>query len=581
MDWKNGDLEGIMATKQILGNEAGSIAALKIVGLSVNQDDLTTVTVTFSKEVMTQEPTYYKITYQKINGLGGSDIGSPTAQNFNVDPEDDLSFVISNLDEGAAYDFKVQAYRNTAFGSSISTEIALTSASFNGKVIGSAGDPKAISSGKSYLEITGPSEKNKFAVATREFASIPNPTILSQSSQGVSFATAYYSFGTSLYMRPTINNSKQGGGIGFFTNSEGTKGYFILIESTSLAASQGKKEIRVVKADGTELKTLKDSQQSAGTTFDGIYGGVQYNIDIKVKIAAQRVDMIIYINGFKIIASDENAYSSVTGKNLILTPSKNVALLASSGTLAFDYVYGTNIDKDSYDNASYITNFYEGQFSNDLIDVAYGDTIYNSSADQDVYETKKDMVDEFGTTVREISRHIVKFDSRPAFPIKWSTGNNKLVKIIASKSSAFGGEAYLLNNTSTTIPVSDNNYAAFYIFGNTLSQSGELEYSTDETDTYNTKEPVIFQSKWLQSQADVKSLAEWIKGNVVNKGKMVEMEVFGNPIINIGDIVTITHPLQGLDAGNLEKFIVTNINHSYNNGLETRIKCRLIATEMV
>ena len=570
-----------MAVKKTSGQEPGAVNTLNITGLSVNQDNLNTVTVTFSKEAMTDVPTSYNITYQKITALGGSTVGSPSVQNFSVDPEDELSFTISSLEESQTYRFEVQAFKNASFGYSLTTEIVLTSTNFNGKVLGSEADPKAISSGKSYLEITGPLEKNKFSVATRQFTAIPDPVIATVNSQGVVFETSYYSFGTSLYMRPTINNSKQGGGMGFFTNSEGTRGYFIIIESTSLAASQGKKEIRVVKADGTELKTLKDSQQSAGTTFDGIYGGVQYNLDIKVKISAQRVDMIIYINGFKIIASDENAYSSVTGKNLIVAPTKNVALLASSGTVAFDYVYGTDIEAQNYENASYAVNFYEGQFSNDLLDIAYGDTIYNSSADEDVYQIKKDMVDEFGTTVREISRHIVKFDSRPAFPIKWSTGNNKLVKIIASKQSSFGGEAYLLNNTSTTIPVADSNYAAFYIFGNTLSQSGELEYSTDEANTYSTKEPVIFQSKWIQSQSDAKSLAEWIKSNVVNKGKIVEIQTFGNPLLNIGDIVSITHPLQGFEAGNSEKFIITNINQSYNNGLETTIKCRLIATEMV
>jgi hypothetical protein len=236
-----------MATKPQAGNESGSIAALKIVGLAVNQDDLTTVTVTFSKEVMTQEPTGYEITYQKLTELGGSLTGTPTTQNFSVDPEDELSFSIANLDPGAAYRFKVQAFKNLAFGSSVSTSIALTAVSFNGKVIGSSGDPKAISSGKSYLEITGPLTKNQFAVATREFGAITLPTPSSITSQGVSYNSGYFSFGTSLYMRPTINNSKQGGGIGFFTNVEGTRGYFILIDSTSLAASQGKKEIRVVK----------------------------------------------------------------------------------------------------------------------------------------------------------------------------------------------------------------------------------------------------------------------------------------------------------------------------------------------
>jgi hypothetical protein len=85
---------------------------------------------------------------------------------------------------------------------------------------------------------------------------------------------------------------------------------------------------------------------------------------------------------------------------------------------------------------------------------------------------------------------------------------------------------------------------------------------------------VIFQSEWLQNLSDVESLGQWIKSNIINRGKTVTMEVFGNPLISVGDIVTINYTYQGL-AGT-EKFIVTSVQNSYQEGLSTNITCRTL-----
>jgi hypothetical protein len=52
------------------------------------------------------------------------------------------------------------------------------------------------------------------------------------------------------------------------------------------------------------------------------------------------------------------------------------------------------------------------------------------------------------------------------------------------------------------------------------------------------------------------------------------MEVFGNPLISVGDIVTVKYTYQGF-AG-IEKLIVTSVSHRYSNGLETSITCRTL-----
>jgi hypothetical protein len=52
------------------------------------------------------------------------------------------------------------------------------------------------------------------------------------------------------------------------------------------------------------------------------------------------------------------------------------------------------------------------------------------------------------------------------------------------------------------------------------------------------------------------------------------MQIFGNPLISVGDIVSITNTYQGLSG--LENFIVTEVKHSFSEGLETSITCRTL-----
>jgi hypothetical protein len=52
------------------------------------------------------------------------------------------------------------------------------------------------------------------------------------------------------------------------------------------------------------------------------------------------------------------------------------------------------------------------------------------------------------------------------------------------------------------------------------------------------------------------------------------MNVFGNPLISVGDIITVNYPYHQFD--NTQNIIVTSVNHEYNNGLTTSIVGRTI-----
>jgi hypothetical protein len=381
-------------------------------------------------------------------------------------------------------------------------------------------------------------------------------------------------------MKDTLENTLHAGGLGFFLNESATSGYYIIMESTSSSAAiLDKKSVRIEKWIGSNKIPLKEVGTRTESTIEGIFGGRTYNVDVKVKIENQSVTITAFINGYGITVTDTTykINNKVEAKSTILPPTKKMSLVCTRGEVAFDYGYANTLTLKQYNDRISEINIYQGQFNNDLINTSYGDLIYiaDYKADEIAANNKKAVaVDEFGTVVREIVTRDVSFNKRPAYPTMWSTGINPFAKILGSKISNFGSKIFVMNNTSQTIPLSNGAEASFFLLGNSLGNSGELEYSTDELNDYVNKEPAVFISSWLQNESDVKSLANWIKSNVVNKGKIINMTIFGNPLVSVGDIVSIKNTYQGLSGD--ENFIVTEVKHSFSEGLETSIACRTL-----
>lgn len=557
----------------------GAIQVNMITDSIIEQVSATSVSIEPMTTGMTETPTSYSVYYIKMLN---ETMPSQNAGDNGIVNSTTIPLTVTGLTPGDTYKFKTTAYLNGISGNWVESPLfTLSKEATTAKVISSAIDEKKLTAGKSYMTLTNDNASQKsYSLIYRDFDAIRMPQGLEviQTSPGgidtpvTSYSTLCYSFGTTFFMDSNINNPTQGGGLGFFVSEFGSSGYYIFIESTSLSASQDNKSVRIVKIQGNKVKVLSDTQSSAVNTLEGVYGGQSYVVDVKIKISGIDVEIVAYINGFKITATDKTNYLT-SPYTKILGPTQTVALLCTKGTAHFDYVYGTDISLEQYNDSAYKLNFYQGQFSNDLLNTSFGDLTYYANNSDDVLNSKQTMIDEFGTVVREIAKQTVRFQN-PSYPVKWSTGNNPLVNLIGYKINNFGAEAYVLNNTSITIPLSDQNNFNFYLFGNTLGQSGTLEYETKDLAEYVTKEPVIFESKWLQNESDVKSLATWIKEHVVNRGKIVNLKIFGNPLISVGDIVTIKYTYQGFDGS--QKLIVTNVLHQYNQGLETSIVCRTL-----
>lgn len=374
----------------------------------------------------------------------------------------------------------------------------------------------------------------------------------------------YYSFGTNMYMKAAADSIINCGGIMIFSSNYGQTGYFISIQSADSADIYKQNAFRILKLEGGSVYAIDDSQQATAGKFASIYNGESYKIDILVKKTSGRVDIVAYINGFKITASDINSDT-----NTALPATNAMSLVCAEGTVFFDYVYSTNSDYESYKNQTIYNNL-GGKFSRAILNSAFGENLLSNNTN----ESSNASIEEFGTAARELRYYNVKYSTPPAYPSYATTGSNGLISIIGQKLTSFGAELYVLNNSSMFASLSDGDVNNLWVIGKNVVRTGEIEYLDDQAGKFSTPEPVIFQSTWIQKNSDAVALAEWIKNSWSKKQQVFELTITGNPLMSVGDIVVLKYSYLGLDG--TQKFIVTNVNQSYSEGLETSISCRTL-----
>ncbi len=381
-------------------------------------------------------------------------------------------------------------------------------------------------------------------------------------NSGINTAYDRHAFGSSIFFQSSSAEIRGQGGIGFFTSSNGLDGYYVLIQTTTNLSDKSDKEIKILKAKNGKITVLNDTQKgSSSKTLTGILGGISYKVDINTFMSSGVRVIDVYINNFKITATDTSD---------LVAKTSNVAMFAASGKANFDYFYATPITESQY-NSGVIQNVYIGKYGNNTLNFLYGDKIIEN---KNVSSGQVSFLEEFGTVARELRKIKIKYEARPANPLYASIGINKNVSILGERLSSFGAEVYAINNSGTYTPLDDSDLYSFSIIGNYIVVSGQHEYVSNTLSENTVAEPVIFESSWIQSESDAKALTTWIQGQWSKQQQVVNLETFGNPLIAIGDVISINYPSNDFDG--TEKFVVTQVNNSFKEGLQTSITARSI-----
>lgn len=381
------------------------------------------------------------------------------------------------------------------------------------------------------------------------------------------------------------------GGIVFDYNEATNSGYFIELglETTTLAykKADSKKSVYIYKLkngareilaslDGPDVKVKRDTEN---TIFrDSISFETVQNYDIQVLRVVRngRAFIDLYIMGQLIVQVEDTSPLSRTG-------TKCGVFVRGDSTAFFTKFAAWGANKEStVQDGSFFADSIRG-FTTEVIASAYlgGTNKVNIETDFDYYE--------FYPHIREIRIEEFDFLKYPATPVKIAAGaaiSQYGATILSSNS--FRAKIAVVNESNFPVSMASSlpgtptaNYPK--LIGYALKEFESKEYKTSISIAKADDARFELDSEWVQSYDQAKSIAEFIKSKsfTVKGGKTndvinAEVEIFANPLIQLGDTVDVEHPDLGLSSGT-HSFIVTGINQSFNEGLTTTLRLQEVS----
>ena len=92
-------------------------------------------------------------------------------------------------------------------------------------------------------------------------------------------------------------------------------------------------------------------------------------------------------------------------------------------------------------------------------------------------------------------------------------------------------------------------------------------------DPSNMSEVIQLDSEWIQSKQAANKMLKVVQMGLEGFSKSVELGIFGNPLIQVGDVVTLSYSLNGISQ---QKYLVHSVSNDFNQGLSTSLGLKRI-----
>jgi hypothetical protein len=424
----------------------------------------------------------------------------------------------------------------------------------------------------------------------------------------------YERFETTLLVQNRLNKNAPKdkdsiAGMAFSLNTSNMSGYYIqvILDETAEAAQIANvnldrnppANIRLFRYDGSINKLLAASNKFVSNnpyvyaTFNvdennekefnlSTVPEVFYNVQVVKKRKGSKMYFNVYINNELVIeeAVDDTPLSNNNGLGLYTR---------GDSRASFEYVAAWGIPTVSEE----LTATGTVGLSVDSMLGYYSEVIlsgYFREGSKSISDYVKGKRFDFYPFAKEIRLIDAKFNQVPAAEVFLHMGPvaDAYVDYAVLYSSPFRMNFLLLNESKRIVDFSqsvDGKKASYpKVIGYRITQQGKKEV---EKSTYaESMVPTIatIDSPWVQGkdQLQAEDLAQFILKNSggydidlgFNKDPIIiECEVVSNPLLQAGDIVKIEDPTTGLSSST-NSFIITTIEQSFNNGLETVLSLR-------
>jgi hypothetical protein len=361
--------------------------------------------------------------------------------------------------------------------------------------------------------------------------------------------STYTQYGTKFGFKLDENISGQEAGMIIGWDPATKNGYRVKIVSTKTAASAGTNELTIQKIVGGVVRQF--SKPLAVNVFENRY----YPLEVVLEKQTGKNIITAYVG-----AGNKSTWEDAVSP---LTVSNNIAVYSGSqSTSYFDYIYATSLKSANPDfsvnrNISAINLLY-----------SFGGYDMTKFKQEDI---TKDIY-EFGSVAREMYKYDIGYYIKPSIP-QAVASTNPYVEAIGLRLGSFGGEFFLVNTSSSTVELAGDNGIKTVVIAKNINKSGPMTIEKKPA-SGEVSQSMKFDTSWIQTKASAESLATWLQTQWSKATIDVEMECFGNPLFQVGDVVTVNYPDRGFDGTG--KYVIRSINQSFSTGLNTSLVLRSI-----
>jgi hypothetical protein len=343
------------------------------------------------------------------------------------------------------------------------------------------------------------------------------------------------------------------------------------IEKNKLRAKSN--EIRVLKRTGGEIFQIGGK----GAAFP-IVKGQWYDVEVRI----QGINISVSVNGRVVLAVQDTANQ--------IAPGVKCGIYVRGFTACdFEYFYALpeGIVNDSLPDETDVLSQIGGGYESKQF-------LWYVKANVSAYRYKKAptwvrdgyrdrYIEEFGVPIHEVREYNVNFEKTPVLYSSLYISNSDQIVTTDYVGNPFGAQFTIANSSRINSVVNGEDTLTYgadnsvdqkmLITGRTIQQADEKEYIVKDDDAIRARGEITLEisSPWVQSETAAKALGAWIVNNWAEPADTLEMVVYGNPLVRVGDVTSVTYTPKGLTDA---KFIVLSVRQSWDDGLQTQIICR-------
>ncbi|QIQ62926.1 minor tail protein [Streptomyces phage Moab] len=384
--------------------------------------------------------------------------------------------------------------------------------------------------------------------------------------------------GTRMKFPTSPKGKNMNAGIWVWGNIAQNQMYGIDITATTHVDRKVGNEVRILKRKSNGTVT----QLSKGATV-AINENAWYDVDVVVTSTGR---FTVSINGSPVLNVIDN------GTDIPISGRAGL-YVRGDGVADFEYFYmmaDGGIQETDLDNSSYLDLIRGGYYSNQY----YKDFVTRTRVAQKRRGKKtikytqwydQRYFDEFGMQVHEYRPYDITFDKKPVLYSTLYVSNDTQIVTDEYVHNPFGAHFIIANASRFNSVVNGEDTLTFgadnsidqkiMITGRTVQQAEAVDYEVSNEQAIKARGEITlqFESQWIQSEAAAKALGDWIVNNWSQPCDEIELEIFGNPLIQLGDVIAVNYPPKNMSAST-HKYFVTGSDQKWDNGLTTTLQLR-------